>query len=97
MKVAGFDWDDGNADHCAKHGVSAGEIEHVFQNDPAVYADPKHSLTEQRLRAIGRNREGRYVFIAFALRKKAGETFIRPVSARYMHEKEIRRYEEDAP
>ena len=46
--------------------------------------------------AIGITDEGRYVLIVFALRIRDGETFIRPISARYMHRKEVRYYEEAA-
>jgi uncharacterized protein len=42
---------------------------------------------------VGRNAEGRPLFIAFTFRTKSGERLIRPVSARCMHGKEIERYE----
>jgi len=35
------------------------------------------------------------VLIVFTLREKADDTFIRPISARYMHRKEIEYYEEE--
>ena len=95
MQVDGFDWDAGNLAKCQKHGVSVAEIEALFQGRPAVYADPGHSLTEQRLRAIGRNAAGRAVIVAFTLRQRAGATSVRPISARYMHAKEVSRYERD--
>lgn len=34
------------------------------------------------------------MFVAFTLRVKAGLRLIRPISARYMHAKEAKRYEE---
>ena len=93
VKLAGFAWDGGNRQKCRKHGVSLKEIEEVFDGAPAVFPDPAHSKGERRLRAIGTTGEGRYVFVAFTLRKDAaGDTRIRPISARYMHEKEIRHY-----
>lgn len=92
-RLAGFDWDDGNWPKCGKHGVSQAEIESVFQGAPAIYADP--AIAESRLRAIGKTNAGRYVFLAFILRQIDGRTFIRPISARYMHDKEIKRYEQD--
>jgi len=91
MKIAGFDWDDGNWPKCGKHGLSQAEIEAVFKNGPAIYPDPFQS--EERLRAIGRNDASRYVFAVFTLRQSAHGTLIRPLSARYMHEKEIASYE----
>jgi uncharacterized protein len=45
------------------------------------------------MRAIGKTRSGRYVFLVFMLRTIHGSTLIRPISARYMHKKEIDRYE----
>ncbi len=91
--VAGFDWDQGNLEKCQKHGVSLKEIEALFRGEPGFYADPSHSIYEQRLRAIGKTAAGRSVLVAFTLRSINGESLIRPISARYMHEKEARHYE----
>ncbi len=91
--VQGFEWDAGNREKCQKHGVSLREIELVFQNTPGVYPDPTHSREETRFRAIGKA-HSRYVFVVFTLRQRAGMTLIRPISARYMHEQEIRHYEQ---
>jgi hypothetical protein len=41
--------------------------------------------------------KGRGVFIVFTLRRKGDEVLIRPISARYMHKKEIEAYEEENP
>ena len=91
--VAGFDWDAGNRKKCQKHGVTVEEIEELFHREPAVYADPDHSLVEQRLRAIGRTAAKRPVLVAFTIRETGEGARIRPISARYMHKKEIDRYE----
>lgn len=91
--ITGFEWDAGNRKKCQKHGVSVEEIEELFHRDPAVYADPDHSLVEQRLRAIGRTAERRAVLVAFTIRETGGGAHIRPISARYMHKKEVDRYE----
>ncbi|MDX3925260.1 MAG: BrnT family toxin [Shinella sp.] len=91
--IAGFDWDQGNWPKCAKHGVSKEEIESLFDGDIAVHTDPVRG--EERLRAIGRTAGKRYVFVVFTLREIGGRNFIRPISARYMHEREIRRYEQE--
>lgn len=88
MKVSGFQWDDGNWPKCAKHGVSKEEIEFIFRNTPSVMMDPYPF--EKRMRAIGRNELGRYIFVVFSLRDKK----IRPISARYMYIKEIEHYEQ---
>jgi uncharacterized DUF497 family protein len=91
--VVGFDWDDGNREHCQKHGVSVAEIETVLSGGPRVAPDIKHAHLEDRLIAIGRTDEGRPLFIAFTIRKIGINRFIRPVSARFMHAKEIERYD----
>ena len=92
-EFSGFDWDEGNQEKCQKHGVSVAEIEALLLDSPRVAPDLKHAHLEDRLIAVGRTAEGRPLFVAFTVRTRLGSPFIRPVSARYMHEKEIRRYE----
>jgi len=53
MRVAGFDWDEGNRSKCQKHGVSPAAIEELFRQPIAVLPDPKHSKSEDRFEAIG--------------------------------------------
>jgi uncharacterized DUF497 family protein len=91
MKIAGFDWDSGNWPKCGKHGVSQEEIEQVLLGEPAVMADPNPD--EPRLRAIGKTAAGRYVFLVFMRRDVDSQTKLRPISARYMHQKEVDHYE----
>ncbi|MEY3145319.1 MAG: hypothetical protein RL342_990 [Pseudomonadota bacterium] len=91
MKIAGFDWDDGNWPKCGKHGVSLEEIEQVLLGNPAVMPDPHPD--EPRLRAIGRTKAGRFVFLVFMLRQDDVQTLLRQISARFMHQKEIDHYE----
>jgi uncharacterized DUF497 family protein len=55
------------------------------------------SQREKRFRAIGRTGKGRGVFIVFTLRGEGDEVLIRPVSARYMHKKEIESFEKENP
>lgn len=62
-----------------------------------ILPDAGHSATEERLRAIGQTPTGRYVFLGFTLRERDGQTFIRPISARYMHRKEIDAYQKENP
>jgi uncharacterized protein len=35
------------------------------------------------------------MFVAFTLREKTGKQFVRPISARYMHLKEVEFYEKE--
>jgi uncharacterized DUF497 family protein len=97
FKVSGFDWDEGNRAKCRKHGVSIAQIEALFARNPRIAPDPRHSADEDRLIAVGRTSIGRPVFVAFTIRSKNGRRLIRPVTARYMHAKEIAAYEKESP
>ncbi len=95
--LAGFEWDQGNLAHCRKHGVSRPEIEGLFARPVIILPDESHSQTERRFRAIGRTGRGRAVFVVFTIRERGGHRYIRPVSARYMHQEEIESYEKENP
>ena len=95
--VAGFEWDAGNREKCQKHGVSLAEIEYVLEQSPGYAPDPRHSSKEDRFIAVGRTSVGRPVFIAVTFRDTDAGTLIRPISARYMHQKEIESYEKAGP
>jgi uncharacterized DUF497 family protein len=96
VRAAGIEWDSGNRDKCQKHGVSLATVESLFHRPLAVFPDPAHSEDEERFKAIGRTDEGRSVLIVFTLRTERIESFIRPISARYMHQREVDYYEEAA-
>jgi predicted DNA binding CopG/RHH family protein len=85
MEFSGFDWDQANRHKCQKRGVSIVEIEGLFEQVVSIAPDPRHSIHEERFKADGSTEAGRKVFVAFTLRRRGDETFIRPVSARYMH------------
>ena len=93
MRISGFDWDAGNWPKCGKHGVSKAEIEHLIANARFVVDDP--SPTEKRFRTAGQVPTGRFVFVAFTFREKDGVAMIRPISARYMHKKEVESFEKE--
>jgi len=97
VSVAGFDWDAGNREKCEKHGVSVVEVEGLFSRPLLIIPDASHSESEERLRAIGKTASGRSVFLVFTVRVRAGKRVIRPVSARYMHRKEVKHYEQENP
>ena len=93
IRIAEFDWDDGNARKSDKHGVSMAEAEQVFFNETLLLiADTKHSQGEHRFHALGKTDEGRTLHITFTLRN-TGEK-IRVISARDMHRKERTIYEQ---
>jgi uncharacterized DUF497 family protein len=94
--ASGFDWDKGNRGKCQKHSVSIVEIEDVFTRGPRIAPDPGHSADEDRLIAAGRTSAGRPVFVAFTMRTKNKRRLIRPVTARYMHAREIAAYEKES-
>jgi|ERR1700730_2024642 uncharacterized protein len=91
--IDGFDWDVGNRAKCQKQGVSVAAVEGMFSGPIAILPDPEHSIQETRLKAIGFTTEGRAVFLIFTERRRGSRRLIRPISARYMHAKEIRAYE----
>jgi uncharacterized DUF497 family protein len=91
--LAGFDWDDGNREKCQKHGVALEEVETALSGSVRVYPDPAHSAIETRYLGIGKTATGRHVLIAFTYRTIGEERIIRPISARFMHAKEIQHYE----
>lgn len=95
MDFAGFDWDSGNRKKCQKHGVSIAEIESLFHRDVYIAPDLQHSTIEERFKAIGKTDAGRNVLFAFTLRRRDERTLIRPISARYMHQKEVVYYEKE--
>lgn len=94
-RIAGFDWDIGNLQKCQKHGVSAEEIEYVLSQPVWVFPDPQHSQSEERFKGIGRNASGRAIFVVFTFRRGRSGRLIRPISARYMHRKEVDHYEKE--
>jgi uncharacterized DUF497 family protein len=94
---AGFDWNEGNRTKCLKHGVSLAEIEALFLGSIAIKPDLAHSSVETRYLGIGRTAQGRHVIVAFTVRQRAGANYIRPISARYMHAKEVAAYEKANP
>jgi uncharacterized DUF497 family protein len=97
IRLDGFDWDAGNRAKCSKHGVSVAEIEQLFDGPLMVRPDIAHSRDEERFQAIGKGKRGRSIFLVFTFRTLDGQRLIRPISARYMHRKEIEYYEKENP
>jgi uncharacterized protein len=91
MRFEGFDWDSGNLPKCLSHGVSLEQIEALFAGDVYIVRDTIVA-GERRMLGFG-NGAGRWIFCVFTWR---GER-IRPVSVRFMHAKEIKRYVEEIP
>jgi len=93
--VTGFEWDEGNSMKNEKHSVSDAEAEQVFFNEPLlVLEDSAHSASEARWHALGQTSEHRLLHVTFTLR--ADGTRVRIISARPMHRKERKAYEQAA-
>lgn len=87
-----FDWDSGNiSKSAAKHGVSAYEVESVFELRLAAPIGEQISpiVPEERLCIVGPSASGKMVSIVFTLR----EGKVRPISSRMASRKERREYD----
>jgi uncharacterized DUF497 family protein len=96
VTFSGFAWDSANRSKCQEHGVSIAEVEHVLIHAATlIVPDRRNSRAEPRFLAIGRTEEGRYAFVVFTPRQTGARILLRPISARYMHKKEIKKYEQE--
>jgi uncharacterized DUF497 family protein len=95
MNWTGFDWDSGNWPKCGQHGVAKTTIETIFDRESTkVFRDLAHGNDEEdRYLAIALNVDGHAgLLVGFTRRNGPYGTFVRPITARYMHTKEARRY-----
>ncbi len=99
VTVTGIEWDEGNRLKCQKHGLSTDDVEHaLMEGIDFIFRGHRNSITEGRYIAVGKVKNGRPAFVALTLRiAESGSLLLRPVSARYMHEKESRKYEKIVP
>jgi len=86
----GFQWDSSNSGKIwDKYQVSPAECEELFFNGPlTIKVDAAHSVTEERLYALGQTDAGRMLFVAFTIRGR----LLRVISARDMSRKERKLY-----
>ena len=88
--VSGFEWDEANLAHIARHNVTPEEAEQVFFDvDNAFDEDIKHSTVEKRFIIIGKTEKGRLLYQIFTRR----EDKIRVISSRDINKKEVNLYE----
>lgn len=80
-----LEWDDDNLDHLARHGISADEVEELFES-PVVRRRGGTDAVD-RFRVLGRTASGRYLGIVY--QRKAGGV-IRPFTGW-----DLRPYERD--
>ena len=90
-QAKGFAWGKGNSlKNWLKHGVTKGEAEEVFFNEPLLlFEDEKHSEQEFRILAFGKTNAGRRLVVVFTVR----QDLIRVISARNMNRRERGAYE----
>lgn len=90
--IAGFEWDEANISHIAKHKVTPEETEDVFFDKKNVqYDDVKHSAVEKRFIIIGKTTKGRLLYQIFTIR----DGKIRVISSRKINKKEVKLYEKE--
>jgi uncharacterized DUF497 family protein len=83
-----FEWDEGNADHIAEHGVSTAEVEEALLDRHRIF-DQAHQLPdEQHWAVIGATEASRVLFVVFTRRGR----LVRVVMARDAVTRERRRY-----
>lgn len=92
-KPLSFQWDKGNIEkNSNKHNINNKEAEEIFFNRPLqIFADLKHSQTEQRFEAFGITDKAKMLTIIFMIRDQK----IRIISARIQNKKERRKYEKE--
>jgi uncharacterized protein len=91
VKKMQFDWDEEKArKNFAKHSTTFDEATSTF-DDPLflTFADPEHSIQEQRFIIMGESRKGQLLVVAYTERKGR----IRLISARPATRQERKAYE----
>jgi hypothetical protein len=70
MYMAGirFEWDDGNTDHIARHGVTPVEAEEVIAGDPIVL-QVQYRYGERRVLCAGKTAKGRAIAVVYTVRE----------------------------
>jgi len=83
-----FEWDEGNLDHVARHGVSPEEAEEAVLDRRRVSVTPRTGSGERRWAIVGATGDGRRLWVRFT--RRAGQW--RVVIARDASPTERRRY-----
>ena len=68
-----------------------------FSRPVVLLPDKENPQGERRFRAIGSTSKGRHAFVVFTLRNHGKGVLLRPISARYMHKKEVRTMRKTIP
>ena len=83
-----FDWDEGNAGHVARHGVSQDEVEDALLDPERIGTAAYGHCGEARSATIGATEGGRILLVVTTTRRRR----LRVVTAREATERERRRY-----
>ncbi len=90
--VTGFEWDEANIAHIARHNVKPEEAEEIFFDENNVLdEDIEHSEAEKRFLIIGKTQKGRLLYQIFTKRGNK----IRVISSRNINKKEVNLYEKE--
>ena len=89
LNLGGFDWDAGNIQKVSSR-VPLEVVEEAFLRFPLIAEDNKHSTKQEKRYLLICLQLTRPVFVIFTIRNNK----IRVVSARYMHKREVKKYEE---
>ena len=69
----------------------------MFDRPVVILPDNENAKGERRFRAIWTTSKKRNAFIVFTERDRGNGVLIRPISARYMHKREVESYEKNYP
>ena len=69
----------------------------MFNGPVVILPDKESPQGERRFRAIGSTLKSRKLFVVFTWRSHEDSVLIRPISARYMHKREVESYEKSYP
>jgi uncharacterized DUF497 family protein len=67
VEEQGFDWDEANVEHLARHEVSPVEAEEAILDAAAILLEIQ-TEDEERFKSVGRTRGGRILAVVFTLR-----------------------------
>jgi uncharacterized DUF497 family protein len=89
-----FEWDEAkNKANFRKHGIWFEQVESVFDDSLGrLFADPIHSIAEERYILVGKNNSGRLLVVAHLF--DHDEELVRIISARHATKLERKFYEE---
>jgi len=67
MSIEGFEWDEANRQHVARHGISPEEAEEAVTTD-SLDVDVQQHESEPRVLCFGRTKSGRLLTVLYAER-----------------------------